>query len=85
MMPGLDGFEVVRRMRQEGIHCPVLFLTARDAVEDRVTGLTLGADDYVTKPFSLGEVLARIRAILRRTGWRQSGSERTGLRGHRAR
>ena len=77
MMPGLDGFEVVRRMRQEGHYCPVLFLTARDAVEDRVTGLTLGADDYVTKPFSLGEVLARIRAILRRAGLAaQSGSER---------
>ena len=68
MMPGLDGFEVVRRMRQEGITAPVLFLTARDAVEDRITGLTLGADDYVTKPFSRGEVLARIRAILRRAG-----------------
>jgi two-component system, OmpR family, response regulator len=77
MMPGLDGFEVVRRMRQEGHDCPVLFLTARDAVEDRVTGLTLGADDYVTKPFSLGEVLARIRAILRRAGLApQPGSER---------
>jgi two-component system OmpR family response regulator len=55
-------------MRQDGVHAPVLFLTARDAVEDRVTGLTLGADDYVTKPFSLEEVLARIRAILRRAG-----------------
>ena len=68
MMPGLDGFEVVRRMRQDGQHAPVLFLTARDAVEDRIAGLTLGADDYVTKPFSLGEVVARIRAILRRAG-----------------
>jgi two-component system OmpR family response regulator len=68
MMPGLDGFEVVRRMRQDGHRHPVLFLTARDAVEDRVTGLTLGADDYVTKPFSLGEVVARIRAIMRRAG-----------------
>ena len=68
MMPGLDGFEVVRRMRQGGVTSPVLFLTARDAVEDRIAGLTLGADDYVTKPFSLGEVLARIRAILRRSG-----------------
>ncbi len=68
MMPGLDGFEVVRRMRQDGIQAPVLFLTARDAVEDRIMGLTLGADDYVTKPFSLGEVVARIRAILRRAG-----------------
>ena len=80
MMPGLDGFEVVRRMRQDGHLCPVLFLTARDAVEDRVTGLTLGADDYVTKPFSLGEVLARIRAILRRAGLApQPGTERMVL------
>ena len=68
MMPGLDGFEVMRRMRQEGLNAPTLFLTARDAVADRVTGLTLGADDYVTKPFSLEEVVARIRAILRRAG-----------------
>jgi two-component system OmpR family response regulator len=77
MMPGLDGFEVVRRMRQDGLTSPVLFLTARDAVEDRIAGLTLGADDYVTKPFSLGEVLARIRAILRRAGMAaEPGSER---------
>ena len=67
MMPGLDGFDVVRRLRQAGRHTPVLFLTARDATEDKVTGLTLGGDDYVTKPFSLEEVLARIRAVLRRT------------------
>lgn len=68
MMPGLDGFEVVRRMRQDGLRMPVLFLTARDAVEDRISGLTLGGDDYVTKPFALGEVVARIRALLRRAG-----------------
>ena len=68
MMPGIDGFEVVRRLRSEGTHCPVLFLTARDSTEDKVTGLTLGGDDYVTKPFSLEEVVARIRAILRRHG-----------------
>ncbi len=67
MMPGLDGFGVVRRLRQNGTHTPVLFLTARDAAEDKVSGLTLGGDDYVTKPFSLDEVLARIRAVLRRT------------------
>ena len=66
-MPGLDGFGVVRRLRQNGTHTPVLFLTARDATEDKVSGLTLGGDDYVTKPFSLDEVLARIRAVLRRT------------------
>ncbi|MFN2624897.1 MAG: response regulator transcription factor [Mycobacteriales bacterium] len=68
MMPGVDGFEVVRRLRAEGIHAPVLFLTARDSTEDKVAGLTLGGDDYVTKPFSLEEVVARIRAILRRQG-----------------
>jgi two-component system OmpR family response regulator len=66
MMPGLDGFDVVRRLRQEGRDMPVLFLTAKDAVEDKVTGLTLGGDDFVTKPFSLEEVVARIRAVLRR-------------------
>ncbi|KQS58872.1 two-component system response regulator [Geodermatophilus sp. Leaf369] len=67
MMPGLDGFGVVRRLRQNGTQTPVLFLTARDAAEDKVSGLTLGGDDYVTKPFSLDEVLARIRAVLRRS------------------
>jgi two-component system OmpR family response regulator len=66
MMPDGDGFEVVRRLRGEGVQCPVLFLTARDSTEDKITGLTLGGDDYVTKPFSLEEVIARIRAILRR-------------------
>jgi two-component system OmpR family response regulator len=66
MMPGLDGFEVVRRLRQEGQRVPVLFLTAKDATEDKITGLTLGGDDYVTKPFSLEEVIARVRAVLRR-------------------
>src|SRR3954447_18915958 len=68
MMPGLDGFDVVRRLRSDGQRVPVLFLTARDATEDKVTGLTLGGDDYVTKPFSLEEVIARIRAVLRRFG-----------------
>src|SRR4051812_5897739 len=66
MMPGMDGFDVVRRLRAEGLRFPVLFLTARDSTEDKVSGLTLGGDDYVTKPFSLEEVIARIRAILRR-------------------
>lgn len=66
MMPGLDGFEVVRRMRKEEQRVPVLFLTAKDATEDKVAGLTLGGDDYITKPFSLEEVIARIRAVLRR-------------------
>ncbi|MCU1673927.1 MAG: DNA-binding response regulator [Frankiales bacterium] len=67
MMPEMDGFELVRRLRGDGTRTPVLFLTARDATEDKVTGLTLGGDDYVTKPFSLEEVVARIRAVLRRT------------------
>ncbi|HET8602504.1 MAG TPA: response regulator transcription factor [Marmoricola sp.] len=66
MMPGVDGFEVVRRLRQEGSTAPVVFLTAKDSTEDKVTGLTLGGDDFVTKPFSLEEVIARIRAVLRR-------------------
>ncbi|HSV65405.1 MAG TPA: response regulator transcription factor [Mycobacteriales bacterium] len=66
MLPDMDGFAVVRRLRGEGTRTPVLFLTARDATEDKVTGLTLGGDDYVTKPFSLEEVVARIRAVLRR-------------------
>lgn len=66
MMPGLDGFEMVRRLRKEEQRVPVLFLTAKDATEDKVAGLTLGGDDYITKPFSLEEVIARIRAVLRR-------------------
>jgi two-component system OmpR family response regulator len=77
MMPGLDGFDVVKRLRGDGRRVPVVFLTARDATEDRVTGLTLGGDDYVSKPFSLDEVIARIRAVLRRTrGDATSGSAR---------
>jgi two-component system OmpR family response regulator len=71
MMPGLDGFEVVRRLRGEDRHVPVLFLTARDAVEDKVLGLQTGGDDYVTKPFSLDELVARVRALLRRSGHRE--------------
>ncbi|MDF3046615.1 MAG: response regulator [Ornithinibacter sp.] len=67
MLPDLDGLEVLRRMRGEDPHVPVLFLTAKDAVEDRVAGLTAGGDDYVTKPFSLEEVVARLRALMRRT------------------
>ena len=67
MLPDFDGMEVLRRMRAEDPTVPVLFLTARDAVEDRVAGLTAGGDDYVTKPFSLEEVVARLRALMRRT------------------
>ena len=67
MLPDMDGFDVVRRLRGGGARVPVVFLTARDAMEDKIRGLTLGGDDYVTKPFSLEEVIARIRAVLRRT------------------
>lgn len=66
MMPEIDGFEVIRRIREKGINIPVLFLTARDAVSDRVKGLDLGADDYLIKPFDFDELLARIRAITRK-------------------
>ncbi len=67
MMPDLDGFEVCRRLRADGDRTPVLFLTARDATDDKVRGLTLGGDDYVQKPFSLDELVARAQAVLRRT------------------
>ena len=66
MLPGLDGWQVLREIRQEGRHMPVLFLTARDQVEDRVKGLELGADDYLVKPFAFSELLARVRTLLRR-------------------
>ena len=72
MLPDIDGFTVTRRIRQEGIDSPVLFLTARDDTQDKVMGLTVGGDDYVTKPFSLEEVVARIRAILRRTSHQEA-------------
>src|SRR5207344_169726 len=68
LMPGIDGLEVCRRLRGTGSKLPVLMLTARTEVEDRVAGLDAGADDYVTKPFALEELLARVRALLRRTG-----------------
>jgi two-component system, OmpR family, response regulator len=67
MLPDSDGFDVIRRIRSGGLRTPVIFLTARDAVQERVTGLALGGDDYVTKPFALDEVMARIRAVLRRS------------------
>jgi two-component system OmpR family response regulator len=66
MLPGIDGFETCRRLRESGIWSPVLMLTARDAIEDRVAGLDGGADDYLTKPFSFAELLARLRALARR-------------------
>jgi two-component system, OmpR family, response regulator len=67
MLPDLDGFEVIRKLRDSGTRTPVVFLTARDTTDDKIRGLTLGGDDYVTKPFSLEELTARIRAVLRRT------------------
>ena len=67
MLPDMHGFTVTRKLRASGQHFPILFLTAKDETEDKVTGLTVGGDDYVTKPFSLDEVVARIRAVLRRT------------------
>jgi two-component system OmpR family response regulator len=67
MLPDLDGIEVTRRLRGDGVRVPVIFLTARDATEDKIAGLTVGGDDYVSKPFSLDELIARARAILRRT------------------
>src|SRR5687768_7582847 len=66
MLPGMDGFETCRRLRADGVWAPVLMLTARDAVEDRVRGLDEGADDYLVKPFSFAELLARLRALVRR-------------------
>jgi two-component system, OmpR family, response regulator len=68
MLPDLDGLEVTRRLRADGVRVPILFLTARDALEDKVAGLGAGGDDYVTKPFALAEIVARVRAILRRLG-----------------
>src|SRR5690606_38620008 len=77
MLPDLDGFDVVKRLRSGGDRTPVLFLTARDATEDRVRGLTLGGDDYLVKPFSLEELVARITAGLRRAGVDTRGSRLT--------
>ena len=77
LMPGLDGLEVCRRMRDTGDRTPVLMLTARDEIGDRVSGLEAGADDYLPKPFALEELLARVRALLRRSGW---SGERAALR-----
>ena len=76
MLPGMDGWQVLRNLRAQGRQMPVLFLTARDQVEDRVKGLELGADDYLVKPFSFAELLARVRTILRRG---RSGLEATTL------
>lgn len=76
MLPDLDGWQVLERMRGDGIHSPVIFLTARDAVDERVRGLRMGADDYVVKPFAFAELLARIHTVLRRR--QQTGRIRAG-------
>ncbi|MCL3782676.1 response regulator transcription factor [Prolixibacteraceae bacterium JC049] len=67
MLPGIDGFTLLRQLREAEIHTPLLILSAKDAIEDRIHGLNLGADDYLSKPFSFGELLARVRALLRRS------------------
>ena len=84
MMPRIDGLEVCRRLRAEGDRTPILVLTARDALSDRVEGLDAGADDYIVKPFALEELLARLRALLRRTG-SATAARSTALRGPDAR
>ena len=76
MLPDMDGFEVTRRLRESGRQLPIVFVTARDSVDDKIKGLTVGGDDYVTKPFSLEEVVARIRAVLRRTRGDESSDAR---------
>ncbi|WP_309065761.1 response regulator transcription factor [Microbacterium sp.] len=80
MMPDLDGMSVLRRLREAGNLVPVVFLTAKDAVADRIAGLTAGGDDYVTKPFSLEEVIARLRAVIRRAGHARADDEQAILR-----
>ncbi|EWC63296.1 putative two-component system response regulator [Actinokineospora spheciospongiae] len=77
MLPDFDGIEVLRRLRAESDNLPVLFLTAKDSVEDRIAGLTAGGDDYVTKPFSVEEVVLRLRALMRRTGVSEAGNDAT--------
>ena len=74
MLPDMEGFEVARRLGAQRAQVPIVFLTARDATEDKIRGLTIGADDYVTKPFSLEELIARIRTVLRRTGQAEADS-----------
>ena len=71
MLPGISGFEICERVREQGIHVPILFVTARDKEDDQIKGLELGGDDYITKPFSFKELLIRIKAILRRGKWFQ--------------
>ena len=85
MLPDMEGFEVARRLGAQRAQVPIVFLTARDATEDKIRGLSIGGDDYVTKPFSLEELIARIRTVLRRTGQAEADSSVLELRGPRAR
>lgn len=75
MMPGMDGYELLQKLRSEGLEGPVLYLTAKDGVESRIHGLTIGADDYITKPFSLEEVITRLRVVLRRGNVQEDANE----------
>ena len=75
MLPDIDGFEIARRIRADGLATPILFLTAKDALDDKVEGFSAGADDYVTKPFSLAEIMLRVRAILQRTAGAKAEGE----------
>jgi DNA-binding response OmpR family regulator len=77
MLPDFDGFELCRRLRESGNYVPVIMLTARSSAEDRVAGLEAGADDYLVKPFELGELLARVRSVLRRQAWESDGRTRS--------
>ncbi|HNP56530.1 MAG TPA: response regulator transcription factor [Gordonia sp. (in: high G+C Gram-positive bacteria)] len=79
MMPGMDGFGLLKRLRDDGIAAPALFLSARDSVADKVNGLTIGGDDYVTKPFSLEEVVARLEVMLRRSGFTDASQRSTRI------
>jgi len=78
MLPGIDGFETCRQLRERGVWAPILFLTARDELEDRIRGLDGGADDYMTKPFAVAELLARLRALVRRGGHERPTMLRVG-------
>ena len=79
MMPGMDGYELLQKLRSEGLEGPVLYLTAKDGVESRIHGLTIGADDYITKPFSLEEVITRLRVVLRRGNVQEDSAEESSI------
>lgn len=79
MMPGMDGYELLQKLRSEGLEGPVLYLTAKDGVESRIHGLNIGADDYITKPFSLEEVITRLRVVLRRGNVQEDANEESSI------